>query len=66
MIGAGAHVVGPRRLLFYVHHGALGLETVLEHCPGAQLEGQDDPQERAASGGQDHGPGGGAQRNQEP
>jgi hypothetical protein len=67
MVGAVAQVVGPPPcLLFGAHHGALNLDAVLEECPGAQLEGQDDPQERDASGGEDQAPGGGGQRIQDP
>src|SRR5829696_6052562 len=39
VVGGGATA----GLLFDVHHGALNLDTVLEQCPGAQLEGQGDP-----------------------
>src|SRR5829696_767607 len=67
MVRAVGQVVGPPPcLLFGAHHGALNLGTVLEQCPGAQLEGQDDPQERDASGGEDQGPEVGASESKTP
>ena len=63
-IGGGRGVVVPgRRLLFCAHHGALGPCPALEQLSGgAQLRDQPEPQDRDAIGGQDHAPGGHAQR----